>query len=264
MDDILTVAEVALRLKVADRTVYAMLAAGEMPGFKIRGQWRLRREAFETWLDALSSSGASPAPAVSLVKPAPPMEPAIATTSEERPFLTPRLTVEDMHRKFVGALGDQVVSHSDLAKKPLDLDLAHPLPRRVRLYLFNATRPAGGRPVGEHKIQLILPDQKRGARGKFAHDDGRFVILAGYAAEDEVFALWDAGLYDDFAYSRNVQIKAETITAASIGTVAEQLRMLRPKGADPTTEIVLASDTSHLGEALVRRSELTVSRLQED
>lgn len=264
MDDILTVAEVALRLKVADRTVYAMLAEGEMPGFKIRGQWRLRRDAFETWLDALSSSGASTSPAVSVVDPAPRPEPGAAPTSGVRPFLTPRLTVEDMHRTFVNALADRVVSHSDLTKKPLDLDLAHPLPRRVRLYLFNATRPAGGRPLGEHKIQLILPDQKRGARGKFAHDDGRFVILAGYAAEDGVFALWDAGLYDDFAYSRNVQIKAETITAASIGTVAEQVRVLRPKGGDPTTEIVLASDASHLGEALIRRSELTVSRLQED
>ena len=264
MDDILTVAEVALRLKVADRTVYAMLASGEMPGFKIRGQWRLRRDAFEAWLDALSSSSGAPASTVSAAPSPPSSETAIAAVPEERPFLTPRLTVEDMHRKFVSALGDKVVSHSDLTKKPLDLDLAHPLPRRVRLYLFNATRPAGGRPVGEHKIQLILPEQKRGARGKFDHDDGRFVLLAGYSAEDEVFALWDAGLYDDFAYSRNVQIKAETITAASIGKLAEQRRVLRPKGADPISETVLATDASHLGDALVRRSELTVSRLQED
>jgi hypothetical protein len=174
------------------------------------------------------------------------------------------LSVEEMQRRFVDALGGSVTSHSDLSKKPLDLDLDHPLPRKVRVYLFNATKPAGGRPLGEHKIQLILPDQKRGTRGAFAHDDGRFVILAGYSADDDVFALWDAGLYDDFAYSRNVQVKAETIAAASIGTVAEQTRILRPRGGDQTAEVVLATDAGHLAEALVRRVELTVARLQGD
>lgn len=261
MDDILTVAEVAKRLKMANRTVYAMLAAGEMPGFKIRGQWRLRRSVFEAWLDGLSGSASAN------VETTPPVraEPANAQPAvETRPFLTPRLGVEGMHRRFVDALGDKVLSHSDLGRKPLDLDLDHPLPLKIRVYLFNATRPAGGRPLGEHKIQLILPDQQRGSRGHFAHDGGRFVVLAGYSYEEDVFVLWDAGFYDDFAYSRNVQVKAETITSASIGTVAEQSRLLRPKGGSgQVAETVLAADSPHLAEALIRRVDLTVARLQE-
>ena len=51
MDDIFTIKEVANRLKVGERTVTAMLADGELPGFQIRGQWRLRREDFEKWLE---------------------------------------------------------------------------------------------------------------------------------------------------------------------------------------------------------------------
>ena len=38
MDDIFTIKEVANRLKVGERTVTAMLADGELPGFQIRGR----------------------------------------------------------------------------------------------------------------------------------------------------------------------------------------------------------------------------------
>jgi excisionase family DNA binding protein len=42
-DEILTVIEVAALLKVADKTVYTMVQQGELPAFKVRGQWRFRR-----------------------------------------------------------------------------------------------------------------------------------------------------------------------------------------------------------------------------
>ena len=259
MDEILTVGEVALRLKMGERTVYAMLAEGEMPGFKIRGQWRLRRSEFEAWLDGLSSPKAVQN-AAGVTDELPPVRRELAADQA----LTPRLSVVEMHRRFVEALGDSVVSHSDLGIKPLEIDLAHPFPEKLRVYLFNATRPAGGRPLGEHKIQLILPNQRRGQRGTFDHGDGRFAILGGYSAEDDVFIFWDAGLYEDFAWSRNVQVKAETITQASTGSIAEQVRVLRPKGGKQVTETVLAADTAQLPSAIARRVELTLARLQEE
>ena len=176
--------------------------------------------------------------------------------------LTERSSTDEMHRRLVEALGSESVrGHSDRTVKPLALDLASPLPQRVRVYMYNATRPPGGRPLGEHKVQLIVPGQSRGERGSFDNSDGRIVLLIGYAAEEEVFILWDAGLYTDFAWSRNVQVSAETIIRASAGHLALQDRRLRPPGGGKVVEKVLAARPDRLHDALIRRMELTRERL---
>jgi excisionase family DNA binding protein len=51
-DEVLTIKEVARMLKLAEKTVYAMANAGELPAFKVRGQWRLRRIELDQWIDA--------------------------------------------------------------------------------------------------------------------------------------------------------------------------------------------------------------------
>lgn len=51
-DEVLTIKEVAALLKLAEKTVYAMAQAGELPAFKIRGQWRIRRVELDQWIDA--------------------------------------------------------------------------------------------------------------------------------------------------------------------------------------------------------------------
>lgn len=51
-DEILTVAEVAVLLKVAEKTVYTMAQKSELPCFKVRGQWRFRRADLDAWIDA--------------------------------------------------------------------------------------------------------------------------------------------------------------------------------------------------------------------
>lgn len=50
-DEILTIQEIAVLLKLADKTVYSMAQAGELPAFKVRGQWRVRRVDFEAWME---------------------------------------------------------------------------------------------------------------------------------------------------------------------------------------------------------------------
>jgi excisionase family DNA binding protein len=42
-DDVVTISEVAALPKVAEETVYATAAGGEIPPFRIRGQWRIKR-----------------------------------------------------------------------------------------------------------------------------------------------------------------------------------------------------------------------------
>jgi len=51
-DEILTVPEVAKLLKVADKTVYTMAQNAELPCFKVRGQWRFRRDDIDGWIVA--------------------------------------------------------------------------------------------------------------------------------------------------------------------------------------------------------------------
>ncbi|MBN1918698.1 MAG: helix-turn-helix domain-containing protein [Verrucomicrobia bacterium] len=56
-DEVLTIKEVAALLKLAEKTVYAMANAGEMPAFKIRGQWRIKRAELDQWLDEQPRGG---------------------------------------------------------------------------------------------------------------------------------------------------------------------------------------------------------------
>lgn len=277
MDEILTIKDVATRLKLGERTITAMLTDGELPGFKLRGQWRMRYEHFERWLAAVAAGGnvqvitaeimggLSPA-AASSESPADPesahgSEVVARADPEGIALLTELVTQTELHRRFIKALGGSVRNHAALDQKPFEAELASPLPSRVRLYIFNASRPPGGRPVGEHKIQLIVPGQRRGERASFDQTGGRIVLLAGYTAEEDVFVLWDAGLYNDFAWSRNVQVKAATIIEATAGKIAEQERRLRPAGGGAVTETLLACPPERLADALVRRVEITRDRM---
>ena len=50
-DEILTLPEVAQLLKVAEKTVYTMAQKGELPAFKVRGQWRFKRADLDQWIE---------------------------------------------------------------------------------------------------------------------------------------------------------------------------------------------------------------------
>lgn len=50
-DSILTLPEVAVLLKVAEKTVYTMAQRGQLPAFKVRGQWRFKRSDLEQWIE---------------------------------------------------------------------------------------------------------------------------------------------------------------------------------------------------------------------
>lgn len=50
-DPILTLPEVAVLLKVAEKTVYTMARKGQIPAFKVRGQWRFKHDDIDRWID---------------------------------------------------------------------------------------------------------------------------------------------------------------------------------------------------------------------
>ena len=50
-DEILTLPEVAQLLKVAEKTVYSMAQKGQLPAFKVGGQWRFKRADLDQWIE---------------------------------------------------------------------------------------------------------------------------------------------------------------------------------------------------------------------
>lgn len=50
-EEIMTLKEVAEYLKLAEKTTYRLAAEGKIPGFKVGGSWRFRKDAIENWID---------------------------------------------------------------------------------------------------------------------------------------------------------------------------------------------------------------------
>jgi excisionase family DNA binding protein len=53
-ETILTIKEVATYLKVAEKSIYRLLAQGKFPGFKVGGTWRFRENEIEHWISTQS------------------------------------------------------------------------------------------------------------------------------------------------------------------------------------------------------------------
>ncbi|MEW8073529.1 MAG: helix-turn-helix domain-containing protein [Candidatus Thiodiazotropha sp.] len=56
-DQILTLKEVAVYLKLAEKTAYKLAAAGKLPGFKVGGSWRFKMCDLQEWMDAKKATG---------------------------------------------------------------------------------------------------------------------------------------------------------------------------------------------------------------
>lgn len=148
-----------------------------------------------------------------------------------------------------------------VAEKPLTLELALPLPRRLRFYLFGATQHSSERQVGTFRVQLTsgLPAPKPG-RYVFDRSEQIRPILIGHAAEPRVFIIWDADLHDagdGFPFSKGIQAPPDMVWRAAARGTAEGVRQLRT-GA---SEVVVAARPEHLIEALSRRVQLSNSAL---
>jgi excisionase family DNA binding protein len=50
-EEVLRLKDVAALLKVGEKTVYSMAQTGELPAFKVRGQWRFSRKDIDAWIE---------------------------------------------------------------------------------------------------------------------------------------------------------------------------------------------------------------------
>ncbi|HIF9434229.1 TPA: helix-turn-helix domain-containing protein [Photobacterium damselae] len=57
-DQILTLKEVAAYLKLAEKTSYRLVSEGKLPGFKVGGSWRFKREDIEALIEEKKSQNA--------------------------------------------------------------------------------------------------------------------------------------------------------------------------------------------------------------
>lgn len=56
-EQMLTLKEVAAYLKLAEKTAYKLAAEGKLPGFKVGGSWRFKREDVEVWIEKQKKRG---------------------------------------------------------------------------------------------------------------------------------------------------------------------------------------------------------------
>ncbi|EGR2106510.1 helix-turn-helix domain-containing protein [Vibrio cholerae] len=50
-DQILTLKEVAVYLKLAEKTAYRLASEGKLPGFKVGGSWRFKLADIQAWIE---------------------------------------------------------------------------------------------------------------------------------------------------------------------------------------------------------------------
>ena len=163
--------------------------------------------------------------------------------------MTDRLSTTELHDRFVAAVGPSALADASTdASGELIVELRPPLPSRVRVYIYNATDPPGGRSTPEHKIQLT--GQRRGERGELDWSGVDFVLLCGYAAEHDVFVFWDAALHIDFAYSKNLQVRTANVEASG----ASGARVRQNRRLQTGMEVVICAPSETVIEAIEERA----------
>ncbi len=55
-EEVLNIKDLAALLKVGVKTIYSMAQAGELPAFKVRGQWRFAKKDIDAWIEQQKTS----------------------------------------------------------------------------------------------------------------------------------------------------------------------------------------------------------------
>ncbi len=175
--------------------------------------------------------------------------------------MTPRFTAQQLHSMFLADLGSGYDVVSDISKKPLLVRSGKHPKALYKVYIYNCTNPPGGRTLDEYKIQLIIPEQKRGERGVLDESDGSTILLVGLAVydtpEDGVWIIWDTNMHREFAYSTNLQVKMGNL----YDTITNPVFSLKKPG---NGEVIVIADRKHLREAILMRQNSDLERLLEE
>lgn len=173
-----------------------------------------------------------------------------------------KFTTTELHEIFLAALDEKVKIYSDIHEKPLMVELCHPFPLKLKVYLFNITNPPGGRQAGECKCQIILPGQKRGEKGHIDLEPDCMTLLIGFCTvtsniNDGVFVIWDCNMHRTPAFSANIQVHISSLLEALTRGVFSQKK--RGNG-----EVIVLSTPNYLLDAIKMRFEIDCEKLMGD
>lgn len=140
--------------------------------------------------------------------------------------------------------------------KPIILRL--PDAELYRIYLWTTTpdRSERGRPIGEHKAQIILPGTDRGST-QLLDLSGMPTALLGYSPLFGLFTAWDANRHVKSGYSKNLQFREELLEEClRTGWVVGDLRQ-----TNMGPEVRVAVHPLHLQRYLAAMKEADVKNL---
>lgn len=163
-------------------------------------------------------------------------------------------TSDDIARRFLAALDGTLEDHSFLSRNPFAVETGFPSYSRLRVYVVKVSQGRGktGRYVAH------IDAGSKGPRGKIQVDrsGGRIPVLCGYCYEEDVYVLWDMGLYDEYSYGHTVSVGMDAVYAAVAGELGCEHRSIRAG-----KEIVVTTSPERLAEGLSERIELSRQRL---
>lgn len=156
----------------------------------------------------------------------------------------PALSSERLASKLTGCLdGASRIGSED--SRPIVLGL--PGVGAVRIYIWTITqdRSSRGRPPGEHKIQIILPDARPRSTQHLDLEDMPTFIL-GYSPVFGVFSAWEARRHHSPRYSANLQVRETLLrSAAEDGWAIDE-----PRTTQSGPEVRAAAHPIHLKRLL--------------
>lgn len=169
----------------------------------------------------------------------------------------PALPEHRLHSVLLGALPTATVVTDLGHTKPIIVSLPDTGPFRIYLWTTTPDASAQGRPVGEHKAQIILPGTPRGSTQRF-NLAGMPTALLGYSPLFSVFTAWDASLHFKSGYSKNLQFKEELLEDCLVSGWA----VGDPRRTDNGPEVRVAVHPVHLPRYLQAMAEADASHLQ--
>ncbi len=171
-----------------------------------------------------------------------------------------RMSVLELNMLLISDLGDDYIIRSEPAEKPLLFSHKKHMNVVYKAYVYNCTNPPGGRTLDEYKIQLILPNQPRGTRGRLDDTDGSIILIVGFAIYDNeengAWVIWETSRHMEFAYSSNLQVKMGDL----LDTITKKVFCVKKPG---NGEYIILADRRHLPEGIDLRQKVDIDNLLE-
>jgi len=187
---------------------------------------------------------------VSLVSPANPKP-----VRRKRSSTREKIDIRSLNKQVLDALGNSTL-RGDISSRPLRVEVGPPLAIDFAVYAYALGGRSGNHGKTTYRLQMILPEQKRGEMGRYTVSDTERPILAGCIYERSIFVLWDAFLHEGKRYAFTLTVSHDSVLQALGGEVVTV-----PRHGRDECETVVICHADSLVKGLATRLEATSERL---